>query len=1314
MKLFKRTLSLLLAAALLLSGIAWGGAEAAAVSVDSYIASCTKYASNMSIRTTAATPLMTYPCTAATESGSAVSSTAASDTKLTATALYKNTAGEYWYQVGTNQYVNAADTVLVAHLTSDVQVTDVVSPASLGYGKSFSIGGTVSASVNTLGTVTAAMYTGTDLTQTPAISASAEPAGQSYSLSGSTISSSLSFSSLAKADYTYLLTADAIGYYVKDGVLTESVTTVILEQKKCIINGAVDASTATAMGIDVSTWQGDIDWSKVCNQVDFAIFRSSYSTTTDDQFYNNLNGCVTYGVPFGVYVYSYATTVAQVKAEAEYVLSLIEGYDLAFPVFLDMEEADQGALSNSTKLAIVKAFVEVIEAGGYEAGLYSSLSWYNSYYTDPYYNTLFKWVAQIYSVSQYTGGTRMWQYSWTGSFDGINGDVDCNYYYGELPTKTSGGTLTKPKPGDYRWETVDNALTSSTTGGATYNQSTLTTGSVSGGTFSEAQYSLEQSITLNHDEPWVLEWKSAGVSDSVMLLSSRTNCYNEGSIYVYRRNNSSLIAIGNYSGGYFHNYGMDLSNYGIDASTAHVYRMENRINDDGSNMVYFYLDGEELGPLNKHYIGGTYQNETSDWISGKDFRFPYLGSYNYGLNACTLEYLQIWGTGETDQPDEYRWETVSDGLTDVAGKYTENTPTIKGGTCANGSFDDAYFKLSEPVVLLHDREWSIEWQSEGSWYDSTNGALLFASSNIKSAPKAAYLYRRHNSELIALGNYDSYNKNYGICLSDYGVDGTASHIYRLVNRINADGSNMVYLYVDGQELGALNNYYVGGVSQGTTSNWVSGKDFVFPYVGCAQFPISSCSIDYIQVDEGVTKTGIVEFRDWDGTLLSSKEYTYGDAVAAPTAPSRAADETYRYAFAGWDKQIVVCEGDAVYTATYTAEYIDYTVEFRNYDGTLLSTATYHYGDAVTAPAAPTRADEGGYRYTFDGWDFTVTACKGDAVYTATYTAAVIATITPKYPSLSFEGEIFYNVYFETTGMNGVPLEDMGLISWTTPQPGGTIENAGTITPGAEQAGNGYYSVRSAGIPAKNLGDNLYFKVYAKLSDGTYVYSDMYYYSAKTYAEDRLANSTSEKMKALCVAMLNYGAAAQTHWAYKPYNLMNKDLTAEQQALVQTYDSSMVTGLSGVDSSKVGGFAYNSAGFTSRYPSVSFEGAFSINYYFTPARVPDAGMTLYYWDQETYNSVSVLTAGNATGKLTMTPNASGAYEGAYEGIAAKDIDATVYVAGVYESSDVSFSTGVLPYSLGAYCVDRAANGSETMRVFAAATAVYGYYAKQYFA
>ena len=105
----------------------------------------------------------------------------------------------------------------------------------------------------------------------------------------------------------------------------------------------------------------------------------------------------------------------------------------------------------------------------------------------------------------------------------------------------------------------------------------------------------------------------------------------------------------------------------------------------------------------------------------------------------------------------------------------------------------------------------------------------------------------------------------------------------------------------------------------------------------------------------------------------------------PADPAKAADETYTYTFAGWDKEVTSVKGNADYTAVYESSYIDYTVRFLNEDGSVISEETYHYGEDVVVPANPAKAADETYTYTFAGWDKEVTSVKENVDYTATYT-----------------------------------------------------------------------------------------------------------------------------------------------------------------------------------------------------------------------------------------------------------------------------------------------------------------------------------------
>ena len=202
-----------------------------------------------------------------------------------------------------------------------------------------------------------------------------------------------------------------------------------------------------------------------------------------------------------------------------------------------------------------------------------------------------------------------------------------------------------------------------------------------------------------------------------------------------------------------------------------------------------------------------------------------------------------------------------------------------------------------------------------------------------------------------------------------------------------------------------------------------------------------------------------------------------------------------------------------------------------------------------------------------------------------------------------------------------------------------------------------------------------------------------------------------KLKQLVAAMLNYSSAAQLYFNYKVDALSNAMLTEEQKTLPDAFRQDMLTAVPAASTEKQGIFVDNS-GFAKRYPAISFEGAFCINYFFTPSYTPVDGVTLYYWIGETFDAVDVLSVENASGTIAMEGNGVEQYRGDIAGIAAKNLDQAVYVAAVYSDGTTTWTSGVLGYSIGAYCGSLAAKGG-TIADLAMATAVYGYHAKQYF-
>lgn len=193
----------------------------------------------------------------------------------------------------------------------------------------------------------------------------------------------------------------------------------------------------TMRGIDVSRYNGVIDWAKVKKSVDFAIIQLGYGDdlkSHDDYMYKrNVEGCVKNKIPFGVYIMSHATTIKNAKSEAEHTLRQIKGYKLDFPVYYDMEKPKQSKLSTSALGKIAKTYCDIITSKGYKVGIYTCRNWWNYYLTSPVFNNKkwAKWVAEYSNSCQCKGNYSMWQYSNKGRIPGIKTVVDLDYYYGK-------------------------------------------------------------------------------------------------------------------------------------------------------------------------------------------------------------------------------------------------------------------------------------------------------------------------------------------------------------------------------------------------------------------------------------------------------------------------------------------------------------------------------------------------------------------------------------------------------------------------------------------------------------------------------------------------------------------------------------------------------------------------------------------------------------------------------------------------------------------------------------------------------------------
>lgn len=220
------------------------------------------------------------------------------------------------------------------------------------------------------------------------------------------------------------------------------------------------ASYKKIKGIDVSEWNGSINWSKVkAAGIDYVFVRigARYSGSgklkTDSYATTNLKNAAAAGLKVGAYFFSQAITEAEAKQEAQYMLKKIKGYKITMPVVFDFEyynggRLDKANLSASKQTKICLAALDTIKSAGYTPMLYANLSMLRD---DLYASQISAkypiWLARYNSYAGYSGDYEFWQYTSAGKVSGISGAVDMNFWYTKTGTPTFGtGSSTASKP----------------------------------------------------------------------------------------------------------------------------------------------------------------------------------------------------------------------------------------------------------------------------------------------------------------------------------------------------------------------------------------------------------------------------------------------------------------------------------------------------------------------------------------------------------------------------------------------------------------------------------------------------------------------------------------------------------------------------------------------------------------------------------------------------------------------------------------------------------------------------------------------------
>ena len=226
-------------------------------------------------------------------------------------------------------------------------------------------------------------------------------------------------------------------------VLVEDFQQVISDADKTEIKERQATGEGKVLGIDVSKWNGEIDWDKVKRDgVEFVIIRCGYrgytagSLVEDPNFAQNIKGATAAGLKVGVYFFTQAINEVEAVEEASMVVSLIRDYELDYPVFIDTEnsgaEGGKGradGLDKETRTKVCQAFCATIQGAGYTPGVYASRNWFNNRVSSTQLEDNIIWLAEYREEPLYQGYYQMWQYTSKGKVDGIDGNVDLNISY---------------------------------------------------------------------------------------------------------------------------------------------------------------------------------------------------------------------------------------------------------------------------------------------------------------------------------------------------------------------------------------------------------------------------------------------------------------------------------------------------------------------------------------------------------------------------------------------------------------------------------------------------------------------------------------------------------------------------------------------------------------------------------------------------------------------------------------------------------------------------------------------------------------------
>ena len=1252
---------------------------------ESYLTKCTVYPSCCTVTTTQSTPLNSLPCSTESSYGSKTLVTAAANQTYTAKAMYKNAAGNYWYAVtlstGETAYLYSGHSQYTKSATTDLSLSDAFAPGILSQGEGFEINGTALSRMNKLEEIQVLVCT-PDGTVVAATSGAASD--NVYELSGLT----LDFTALEPGSYVYQVIAKYSGKYASDS------TTMASYSGKATLMKAVFTvvdSTQTETGRDpyldlctiyptncTVTITADTPMNTLPSSTAFNGSQTLLTALKDQSFTANGVCCNTGGTYWyqiklasgqTVYVSSnyakYETFVSNdltvADAAAPNHLALGEDFEIRGTVHSQLNKLDevQVVISDAEGTTVTSATAGAmdnlcdlseltLDFAALETGNYK-------YRIVASYSG--SYASEPTELADYFAQAVLMEVPFTvGNPEGAEQEPDhdpyldrCTFYPAHCKVTTTQSTPL-------------NTLPSSTA----YNGSQTVVTAAAGQSF------VVNSLVCNTGSTY---WYQ-------ITLDSGETVYLSSNHSTYSKYESSDITLTKSAAPGILLQGEDFALQGVVRSRL------NRL--DQVQVVITTANGTAVSTAS----GAIWDNRCDLSAMTLDFAALEPGSYQYRIIA---KYSGSYATAPKERA-EYADQVVlmqSDFTVIVSDPEAERDPyldrcTVYPAHCLVTTIQDT------PLNTLPS---STAFNGSQTVMTVTKDQTYLASALVCNTG-STYWY-----QLVLDGGQIVYlASNHCTYAGSSGSDITLDHAVPPENLAFGEGFELKGTVQSQSNI--LDEVQVQICDQNGTVLTSAVRS-----VAENICDLSDMTLDFASLAVGIYRYRVIATYSGSYAAAAKERAEYSDQVVLVDAVF--AVDLCNHHFVTNITQSATCTQPGVLEEVCA-----------NCGKTTVSTLEAVGHNFVMIMEEPTCVNAGARNYQCTRCEYNIAepiSALGHSYENGVCTTCgeadpnhipmvTMPTLTLKAPTLEFKDMITVNAFYTATDLQDVV--EMGMITYSSKVASWNVETAEYVIPGASyDASTGRYISASQGIHAKYLGDTVYLAIYAKLTDGSYAYSKLAGYSPVTYATNQLSKSTDTKLKQLVVAMLNYGAAAQVHFGHNLQNLANGTLTDDQKGLPETYRSDMVSAVASVPSEKQGIFA-NNQGFTKRYPSISFEGAFCINYFFTPKYAPDSGITLYYWTADDYNANSVLSTSNATGKIKLEGSGTGEHRGDITGISAKALSEAVYVACAYRSGGTVWTSGVLGYSIGSYCASQATKGG-TIADLAMATAVYGYQAKQYF-